>query len=252
MVETEITSKNWEYVKKTVSDVEYFGHGKAVVNVVMGWPLSGKTTGSKVLKSLIGPVISSDRERIYYKEAISQNEALPEKNKNRVYSELLDRLYWKISKGSPSSNIEATFTLKSRREKLFSILSQAAFADAYFWCFLRTEEDVEKRIKLREAEKERCIKRGEAFPANILVDYGIYREFMAGAGDDEKPSLFDAGEVPNALKNKVHILVYDTSRQDIRLYNPDGFLRDGARMLSESRTRIGEAAPSVKELCPIE
>ncbi len=248
MIESEITSKDWEFVKKAVSDVQYYGYGNAIVNVFMGWPLSGKSSGSQTLESHIGPVISSDQERIYYREAISQNEVVPEKNKNRVYSELFDRLYWKISKGNPSSNIEATFTLKSRREKLFKILQKSYFADAYFWYFLRTEDDVKKRFRLREEMREQYKREGKEFPANILVDYEIYKNFMTDTGPDEKPTIFDVNEIPLDLKDKVHILIYDTSGQIITLYNADEYLREGSRMLTDHRTSLGEDAPVVKEI----
>ncbi|MFC1670856.1 hypothetical protein ACFL20_10730, partial [Spirochaetota bacterium] len=248
MIESEITSKDREYVKQAVSDVQYFGYGNAVVNIIMGWPLGGKSTGSEVLQGLIGPVVRSDKERLYYHEAISQKEVVPENKKNRVYSELLDRLTWNIKKGNPESNIEATFTLKSRRDKLFNILTEASFKDLYLWCFTLEEDDVRQRIQIREAQRDSFIKEGKEYPENILVDYEIYNKFINDNELGEKHTRFEVSEIPQKLEGKAHIALYNTSQQSITMYNADDTLRKGVRMLCDYAVVMHLGTPEIKEL----
>lgn len=239
MIESQISDKDKEFVNEALSRIEYFGYGNAVVNIIMGWPLAGKTTGSSILSKIIGEVQSSDDIRIFYKSAMSQDHVVPEKEKDRVYNELLDGLSLLLKKGNPNSNIEATFTLKSRRDRLFKILCKHLLKDVYIWNFIRNEGDSKKRIEIRAGMKKETEKKGEKFPENILADYSIYKKFMNNNSLEEKPSLFSIDEIPNEIAGQVHVMTYDTSSQEMTLLNPDKALEKGAALLSKHAKSLG-------------
>ena len=238
MIESRITDKDLIYIKHAISEVEYFGYGNAVANIVMGWPLSGKTTGSKVLHNMIGKVLASDEMRLFYVEAMSQEHVVPEEEKNRVYNDLLDRLGLMLKKGNPESNIEATFSLKSRRDRLFNILNKHLLKDVYIWNFTRNEDDTKKRIEKRAREKKKIEDNGEKYPENILADYNIYKEFMLKDTDNEKPTVFSIDEIPADLMPHVHVLTYNTSTQEMTKHNPDETLEKCAKLLAESAKKV--------------
>ncbi|MFC1504567.1 hypothetical protein ACFL6D_04045, partial [Spirochaetota bacterium] len=233
MVESEIADKDKEYVRDALNDIQYFGYGNAVVNIILGWPLAGKSTASQILKGMIGPVTSSDTERLFYQEAISQNQVVPEEKKERVYEELLDRLSWSIQKGNPHSNIEATFALKSRRKKLFKILSKYDVKDIYIWNFERNEEDTKKRLAERAVNKQKLEKIGKEYPENVLYNYGIYLTFMEEGKGSEKPTIFSRKEIPGKLKSKTHVVNYNTSDNVIKFFNPNEVTSKGIHLFKE-------------------
>lgn len=245
MIESEIVDKDKEYVRNAISDVQYFGFGNAVVNVFMGAPASGKTKGAKALRRLVGKTTSSDAERKFYDEAMSQDYVVSEKYKDRVYNELFDGLSSKIKHGNPGSNIEATFNFKSRRARLYDLLMKYPTKDIYFWNFIRSEKDCKKRLEDRAKEKARAEATGKKFPENVLYSYSIYKGFTNKKNGDERPSVFSMNEVPTILRDRIHVVNYDTSKQVISVDNPDNKTKKGVEKLVKYANKHGHS-PVIK------
>lgn len=244
MVEATRTDRDRAYVKKVVKEdrenIHYSGQGEAVVNIFMGYPVSGKSQAAKTLEEVIGPIVCSDEERIFHNRALSQDKVIPVSAKDRVYQELYDRLAWRVRRGH-QSNVEASFRLRSRRDSLYQLLTENQAKDIYLWNFTRSEEDCQKRLDARVDSEEK-------FPPTVLVSHEIYQQFMYPSNGEEKPSHFNTQEVPEELRTNVHVVNYDTSRQEILVTNPDTRTKECVTKLVEYALREGYGSPRVSEV----
>ncbi len=239
MIEAEIQEKDQEFIKEAVTR-NYLGHGNSIINIFMGYPASGKSESAKTLQTLIGKTINSDEERIFYGDAMSQKDIVPETCKNKVYAELFDRLEYGIRSGYRELNIQASFSLKTRRDQLYSLLSGST-NEIFIWNFVRSEEDCRKRLDRRKKKKELEESQGNEFPPNILYDYELFTAFMT-----EEHTVFDEAEIPQALRARMHVVAYDTTKKTVKVTNPSLITKEAINLLTDNAVAKGYGHPKIQ------
>ena len=63
----------------------------------------------------------------------------------------------------------------------------------------------------------------------------------------ERPTLFSPEEIPASLHSNLHVITYDTSKQEINVMNPDEMTGQGVARLVDYAVRKGHGMPKVEE-----
>lgn len=238
MVESAYSNLDAEVVKHDLDGKTIFlGAGEATVNVIFGNSASGNSTTTSVLEDKIGRVFCSNHERVHIKGAMSPDTVVPESEKEKVYQELYARLKVGLKIGDPRTNIEATFHLRSRRDAVYQLLREHPAKEVYLWHQTCSEEDRKKRLDARARERKFVVDQKGEYPSNVLTSFDLYQQYM-NPDSGEKPTPFSPSEVPLDLRERVHVVTYDTSKSTLKIVNPDDTTRAGvAKLIVNARDK---------------
>ena len=103
----------------------------------------------------------------------------------------------------------ASFNKRDIRELYYEMLAQKGVKDVYIVCHTATDEDISARLSQRALLKPDYVDK----PTCVLSEFDAYKMMK------KENDAFEPGEV--ALRKNYHVIMYDTSKQEITLYNKD-------------------------------
>ncbi|MBU1850376.1 MAG: TIM barrel protein [Nanoarchaeota archaeon] len=208
MIESRADIENFYQVAKALRSNNEYEEKFLVAG--LGLPVSGKTVSLNMIKEVFGvpETLESDRIRETYDTAFSFTEVVPEINKEMVYDDMHQQAENKLKHGV-GVILDATYHLKERREQINEIINSHCVKDVYIMQLECDDDATKERLNERKKENEELTLQGKTAPKK-LSDFEIFKDLRSKA----EPMKLD--EFKNA-----HILIYNTSRGVVDVYNKD-------------------------------
>ena len=201
MMECECDMDNYFHVASTLREGNY-------VAVVMGDPVSGKSTMAKILQDALGGrILSSDEIGKQYEGSYHPSLMVSEDRKEEVFQDMHRQLKDHLETGE-GTIIDATYHLERRRNDLKDLTDSVK--DVYIFRLTNSNESmVKKELKSRAQRVYRLKKHG--VPVTRMLHSNTIRERLIKETDE-----FKINEFKNA-----HIIEYDIGASLAFVTNPD-------------------------------